>query len=192
MEAPGTTITTRKSLPLWRRVTTRLAASFLAITVLGIVLSGYVQYRELKQDFQQVMGPLVLDIARTGVLLVDGDQHQAVVAKGRNDTPAYAAVRAQLLRIQEANQLEAPVYTLTDVTGENARPAVASQGPESVGKEYRLAPEIRPIARQVLTEGKPAFTPIYSNERGTWMTGFAPIVNRKGKTLAVLDVDHRA
>ena len=192
MDAPETTISARKSLPLWRRVATRLAASFVALTVLGIVLSGYVQYRELKQDFQQVMGPLVLDIARTSVLLVDGDQHQAAVTKGRTDTPAYAAVRAQLLRIQETNQLKEPIYTLTDVTAEKARFAVTSYGQEPVGKEYQLAPEIRPIVQQVLAEGKPAFTSIYSNERGTWLTGFAPIVNRKGKAVAVLNVDYRA
>src|SRR2546426_6873820 len=54
------------------------------------------------------------------------------------------------------------------------------------------SPETQPSLRRVLTEGKPAITPIYSNERGTWVTGFAPIVNRKGKTVAVLNVDHRA
>src|SRR5947209_9682132 len=99
---------------------------------------------------------------------------------------------AQLQRIQQANQLEEPVYTLTSFTGEDGRLAVTSRGQEPVGKEYRLPPEIQPSLRRVLTEGKPAITPIYSNERGTWVTGFAPIVNRKGKTVAVLNVDHRA
>jgi HAMP domain-containing protein len=191
MQALATTVA-RNALPLWRRTASRLAASLLTVAIVGILLSGYLQYRELTHDVQEVTGTLLLNIARTGALLVDGDQHQAVVTRGRNDTPAYAAIRAQLQRIQEANQLKEPVYTLTDVTGEKARLAVTSQGQEPVGKEYLLAPEIRSILRQVVTEGKPAFTPIYSNERGAWMTGVVPIVNRKGKAVALLKVDHRA
>ena len=192
MEAPTTMVVAREGLPLWRRLASRLAVTFLALTTLGILLTGYLEYRELKQDFQRVIGGFLLNIARAGALLLDGDQHQAVVTKGRNDTPAYGALRAQLQRIQQANQLEEPVYTLTSFTGEDGRLAVTSRGQEPVGKEYRLPPEIQPSLRRVLTEGKPAITPIYSNERGTWVTGFAPIVNRKGKTVAVLNVDHRA
>ena len=192
MEAPATTVAPHKPLPLWRRTAPRLAASFLAITIFGILLSGYLQYRELKHDVLNVMGTLLLDIARTGALLVDGDQHQTVVTRGRNDTPAYAAIRGQLQRIQEASQLKEAVDTLTDVTGEKVRLAVTSQGQEPVGKEYPLAPEIRSILRQALTAGKPAFTPIYFNQRGAWITGFVPIVTRKGKAVAVLKVDHRA
>src|SRR5574341_1038918 len=113
--------TRRNPLPLWRRLGVRLVASFLALTALGILLSGYLQYRELQRDLIGVMGKLLLNIARTGALLVDGDQHQAVVAEGRNDTPAYAALRAQLERIQQANQLRDPVYTLTDIAGDKGR-----------------------------------------------------------------------
>ncbi len=185
MDQSAKAMTGRNPLPLWRRVTWRLGASFLALTALGILLSGYLQYRELQRDLLRVMGALLLNIARTGALLVDGDQHQAVVAEGRNDTPAYAAIRAQLERIQEANQLKEPVYTLTDIAGDKGRFGVISQGQEAVGKEYQLAPEIRPILAQVLAGGKPVFTPIYSNEHGTWITGFAPIMNREGKAVAV-------
>ena len=107
MEAPTTMVVAREGLPLWRRLASRLAVTFLALTTLGILLTGYLEHRELKQDFQRVIGGFLLNIARAGALLLDGDQHQAVVTKGRNDTPAYGALRAQLQRIQQANDLAA-------------------------------------------------------------------------------------
>jgi HAMP domain-containing protein len=179
-------------LPIWRRLGWRLGASFLVLTALGILISGLLQYRAQDHFLRQSLGGLLLNIARTGALLVDGDLHQAVVASGRNDTEEYGRLRRQLARIQETNQLRDPLYTLSHVHEEMARFAVISNGQEPVGKEYRLAVAIQPILRRVLDEGVAAYTDIYNNEHGTWITGFAPIRDASGRTVAALDVDFRA
>jgi HD-GYP domain-containing protein (c-di-GMP phosphodiesterase class II) len=179
-------------LPVWRRLGWRLAASFLLLTALGIFLSGLLQYQEQERWVRESLGSLLLNIARTGALLVDGDLHERVVKEGRNDTDAYESIRAKLEQIREKNELGDPVYTLSDVEGKMARFAVISDGEEPVGKQYQLAPEIQPIIHRVLAEGTPAYTNIYTNQHGTWITAFAPIRNRAGKTVAALDVDFRA
>ncbi len=179
-------------LPIWRRLGWRLAASFLLLTALAIFISGFLQYLAQDQWVRRSLGSLLLNIARTGGLLVDGDLHEAVVRSGRNDTTEYERLRAQLQRIQETNRLGDPVYTLSGVEGVRARFAVISHGREPVGKQYDLAPEIRPILQRVLSEGTPAYTDVYTNEHGTWMTAFAPIRNARGQTVAALDVDFRA
>ncbi|MBI3014466.1 MAG: HD domain-containing protein [Candidatus Tectomicrobia bacterium] len=179
-------------LPVWRRLGWRLGASLLLLTALGILLSGLLQYRVQDRLLRQSLGSLLLNIARTGALLVNGDLHQAVVQAGQNDTAAYKTIRAQLLRIQETNRLGDPVYTLSHVGKDRARFAVISHGQEPVGKEYRLAREIQPILNRVLAEGTAAYTDIYRNEHGTWITAFAPIKNAGGHTVAALDVDFRA
>lgn len=179
-------------LPVWRRLGWRLAASFLLLTALGIFLSGLLQYQEQERWVRKSLGSLLLNIARTGALLVDGDLHERVVKEGRNDTDAYESIRAKLEQIREKNELGDPVYTLSDVEGKMARFAVISYGEEPVGKQYQLAPEIQPIIHRVLAEGTPAYTNIYTNQHGTWITAFAPIRNGAGKTVAALDVDFRA
>ncbi len=184
-------MTRRARLPVWRRLAARLAASFLLMTAVTILVSGLLQYRDQSRWVRESLGGLLLNIARTGALLVDGDLHQRVVAEGRKDTPAYEAVRDQLLRIQQANQLGDAVYTLTDMEGKRARFAVVSNGLAPVGLEYRLAPEIQPILARVLRDGVPASTPIYTSSSGTWITAFAPVRNRAGATVAALDVDFR-
>ena len=182
----------RAHLPVWRRLGWRLGASFVLLTALGILLSGLLQYRAEDRSLRQSLGSLLLNIARTGALLVDGDLHQAVVGAGRNDTADYARLREQLRRIQETNRLGDPIYTLSNVEGESARFAVISHGQEPVGKPYMLAAPIRSTLRRVLAEGSAAYTDIYVNEHGTWITAFAPIRNGGGQTVAALDVDYRA
>ena len=179
-------------LPLWRRFGWRLGASFLLLTALGILVSGLLQYRVQDHLLRQSLGGLLLNIARTGALLVDGDLHRNLVDSGRNDTAEYTRLRSQLARIQETNQLADPVYTLSHVQGDMARFAVISNGAEPVGKEYRLAAPIQPILRRVLDQGVAAYTDIYTNEHGTWITAFAPIRDGSGRTVAALDVDFRA
>jgi HD-GYP domain-containing protein (c-di-GMP phosphodiesterase class II) len=170
----------------------RLGASFLLVTAVAIFLSGLLQYQEQERWVRESLGSLLLNIARTGALLVDGDLHERVVKEGRTDTEAYESIRAKLEQVREKNELGDPVYTLSDVEGKMARFAVISHGEEPVGKQYQLAKDIRPILRRVFAEGTAAFTNIYKNQHGTWITAFAPIRNRAGKTVAALDVDFRA
>ena len=71
------------NLPIWRRLAWRLGASFLLLTAIAVLLSGFLQYRAQEQWLRQSLGSLLLNIGRTGALLVDGDLHQAVVAAAR-------------------------------------------------------------------------------------------------------------
>jgi HD-GYP domain-containing protein (c-di-GMP phosphodiesterase class II) len=188
----------RARLPLWRRLAWRLAAALLLLTALGILVSGLLQYRAQEEWVRQSLGSLLLNIARTGALLVDGDLHARVVAEGRTDTPGYTEIWSQLRRIQEANQLADSIYTLAAIEGEMARFAVVSnlardgQGFVPVGLRYRLAPEIQPILKRVLETGQPAYTGLYESSSGTWITAFAPVRDASLRTVAVLDVDYRA
>jgi HAMP domain-containing protein len=188
----------RARLPFWRRLGWRLGASILLLTALGMLVSGLLQYRAQEQWVRQSLGSLLLNIARTGALLVDGDLHQKVMKEGRTDSPEYTEVWAQLRRIQEANQLADAVYTLSDIEGDRAKFAVVSRSGRDardfvpVGLAYRLAPEIQPILKQVLATGRPAYTGIYQSSSGTWITAFAPVRDASLKPVAVLDVDFRA
>ena len=185
-------MTGRARLPIWRRLGWRLTVAVLLLTALGILGSGLLQYRAQERWLRESLGGLLLSIARTGGLLVDGELHKQVVRAGRNDTPEYQALRDRLLLIQETNQLGDAVYTLSNVDGEMARYGVISNGLAPVGQAYRLAPETRAVLGRVLRDGLAGYTGIYTNEDGAWITAFAPIRNRAEQTVAALEVDFRA
>ena len=62
----------RARLPIWRRLGWRLTVAVLLLTAVGILASGLLQYRAQERFLRESLGGLLLNIARTGALLVDG------------------------------------------------------------------------------------------------------------------------
>ena len=179
-------------LPLWRRLAVRLAAAFVLAAGTGILASGYVQYRAQDAELRQSLGALLLNIARTGSLLVDGDLHARLVEDGRPDSVAYGTIRDQLLLVQEANGLGESLYTLTDVQDERARLGAIGNGLGTVGSEYRLVKDVQPVVRRAFAGGTAGHTDVYTGPDGAWISAFAPIRDASQRTVAVLAVDFRA
>jgi len=183
----------RARLPIWRRLGWRLGASFLLLTAVGILLSGFLQYRAQDRWLRKSLGMLLLNISRTGALLVDPSLHAHVEATLTQDSEAYRRVRAALAAIQDANRIGTPIYTLTgfDSTRRQAHFMVTSRGPGMPGEPYPLVSELIEPLGLAFREGVATHTGIYQNQSGTWITAFAPIRDAGGRIFAVLDVDYR-
>jgi class 3 adenylate cyclase len=164
-----------------------------AVTLLGIGLVGLLIYQRHKQVLEETLGTLLLNIARTGVLLIDPALHAEVEATLTQDSEAYRRLRTALAAIQDENRVETPIYTLTgfDAAARQAHFMVTSRGPGYPGEPYPLVPALlEPIGRAFL-EGVGTYTHIYENQSGTWITAFAPIRDANGRVFAVLDVDYQ-
>ena len=194
MERVGATAPPRaRRLPLWRRLAWRLGAAFLAVTAVAILVGGGLQYRAQAAGIRDSLGALLLNIARTGALLVDPALHLEVQLTRTTDSEAYRYLRRMLAAIQDANQVETPIYTLSDYEplARRARFVVTSRGPGLPGEPYPLVPELIPALERTFGEGVPSTTPIYHNQSGTWLTAFAPVKGVDGRTIAVLEVDYK-
>ena len=179
-------------LPVWRRLGWRLGASFLLLTALAVFISGFLQYRAQDQWVRGSLGSLLLNIARTGALLVDPGLHREIEATRTQNSDAYRRLRAALAAIQDENRIVTPLYTLTDfdAAGRQARFMVTSRGPGLPGERYPLVPALLEPLGRAFREGFATHTDIYRNQSGTWITAFAPIRDTGGRVFAVLDVDY--
>ncbi len=186
-------LTKRARLPIWRRLSWRLGASFLLLTALGILLSGLLQYRAQEQELRENLGSMLLHIASTGTLLVDPQLHAQVESTLTQNSDAYRSIRTALAKIQDTNYIETPIYTLTGFSAshQQAHFMVTSRGSGLPGETYHLAPELLKPLGQTFNEGIATYTPIYQDQAGTWITAFAPIRDAQGRVFAVLDVDYR-
>jgi len=184
---------TTSPLRPWQRLSVRLAALFVAVTLLGIGVVGSLIYQQQKRELEETLGSFLLNIARTGALLVDPAQHAQVEATLRQDSEGYGGVRAALAAIQDENGVETPIYTLTDFdpAARQARFMVMSRGPGVPGEAYDLVPALLEPLAQAFREGRATRTHVYENQHGTWITAFAPIRDPRGRVRAVLDVDYR-
>jgi HAMP domain-containing protein len=191
---PGSVTPTRgRRLPVWRRLGWRLGAAFVAVTALGILVSGGLQYRAQADATRASLAALLLNIARTGTLLIDPALELEVQLTRSSESEAYRHLRRTLAAIQDANEVATPIYTLSDYepAARQARFVVTSRGPGAPGEPYPLVPELIPALERAFGEGVPTTTPIYRNQHGTWLTAFAPIKGADGRTIAVLDVDYK-
>ncbi len=191
-------MTTQHGLPTaplrpWQRLSVRLAALFVAVTLLGIGVVGVLIYQQQKREVEETLGTFLLNIARTGVLLIDPALHAEVEATLRQDSEAYRRLRATLAAIQDENRVETPIYTLTgfEPAARRARFMVTSRGPGLPGEVYDLVPALLEPLGRAFREGVATRTPVYDNEHGTWITAFAPVRDARGRVRTVLDVDYR-
>jgi class 3 adenylate cyclase len=170
----------------------RLAAAFVALTLLAVGLVGAVVYERQKKDVEETIGVLLLNASRTGVLLIDPAAHAEVQRTLRRDSPAYRRVRDALAVIDRELLLSSPAYTLArfDAAARRATLVVASRGTEAPGTAYPLAPEVVEPLGWTFEDGIARFTGIYRNARGTWITAFAPVVTPDGRAVAVLVIDY--
>src|SRR5574341_2652982 len=173
----------------WERLSIRVALLFVAVTLVGIGLVGFLIYQQQKRELEETLGGFLLSIARTGVLLIEPALHAEVEATLTQESEAYRRLRATLAAIQDENRVETPIYTLTDfnAAARQARFMVTSRGPGLPGEPYALVPDLMEPLGRAFREGVATHTRVYTNEHGTWITAFAPIRDAGGRIPAVLD-----
>ncbi len=176
----------------WQRLSVRLAALFAVVTLLAVGAVGLFTYERHQRDVQDTVGTQLLNIARVAGLLVDPGLHARVQATLDPNSEAYRELQKRLVTIQNEVLLTAPIYTLTDFdpASRRAKVVVVSDGPGGPGDPYTVAPELIDPLRWTFDDGVARYTHIYTNPRGTWITAFAPIVDRSGRAISVVKVDY--
>jgi class 3 adenylate cyclase len=196
-----------------------MVAAFVLVTVFAIGLAALLLFRgladvpllgrlEAVRDFQglhqvleEVVSAKLLNLARTGVLLIDPVAQAEAQRLSDQESEAYRRVQAALASIRQASELTTPIYTLTDYdpTTQRARVVVVSDADESLqpGTLLAVGPEAAQILGWTFEDGFARSTPIYQKwdaerrQREQWMTAFAPIVDATGQTIAVVAVEHQ-
>ena len=198
-----------------------MVAAFVLVTVFAIGLAALLLFRgladvpllgrlEAVRDFQglhqvleEVVSAKLLNLVRTGVLLIDPVAQAEAQRLLDQESVAYRRVRAALASIRKASELTTPIYTLTDYdpAARRARVVVVSDADEALQLQPGALLPVGPEAAQVLgwtfEDGFARSTPIYwkwnpeRRQREQWMTAFAPIVDTTGKTIAVVAVEHQ-
>ncbi len=206
-------------LRLWQRLSVRMVAAFVLVTVFAIGLAALLLFRgladvpllgrlEAVRDFQglhqvleEVVSAKLLNLARTGVLLIDPVAQVEAQRLSDQESEAYRRVQAALASIRKASELTTPIYTLTDYdpATQRARVVVVSDADEALqpGALFAVGPEAAQILGWTFEDGFARSTLIYwkwnaeRRQREQWMTAFAPIIDATGQTIAVVAVEHQ-
>ena len=169
----------------WDRLGLRLAVVFAVVTVLAVGLVGGVIYQRQKREVEDTVGTQLLNISRVAALMVDPALHAEVQRTRRQDSEAYARISKTLATIKGEVLLTTPIYTLTDYDAQarQARVMVSSGGPSVPGELYPWSPKSPSRSGGRFEDGVARYTRAYRNQRGTWISAFAPIVDAAGRSI---------
>ncbi len=163
---------------------------FSLIILVVTVLTGYLSFHRAKNSLEDEMGRTLMAVARTGVLMIDGDLHAALKSPEDEATEAYRQIKRVLQQIKEQNDATY-VYTMAMIDEERVMFVVDAEEDEEsmshLGDEYENGMEKE---MKSAFEGESSYTSeFYTDEWGTFKTGYAPIKDSSGEVVAILGID---
>jgi class 3 adenylate cyclase len=173
--------------PLFLKIS---GASFLVVTVM-LAFIGVVARRDQRMDLQDKFGLTLQHIAQTAALFVDGDAHERIHNNADANGADFKMLRDQLDRVRRENKLkEDQIYTLRPRADGMLEFVVMLQDKTFIGDSYKPPPAPAEKVQWTLKDGSPRYTEIYTDQNGSYVSGYAPIRDHDGKVVALLEVDY--
>jgi len=177
---------------VFNRLETRLAVGFVGLALVTAAILTTTLFLTARQQIREMTRERLHDAVGLAALQVDGHLHTTLQAPADEETEAYREIR-QVLR--NARDSATDVYfTYTLRRGEDGLYRFIVDAEESeeelshLGDVYDTPSEELVARYDFLTEPF-VETDFYVDEWGTWLSGYAPILNADGELEAVLGMD---
>jgi hypothetical protein len=147
--------------------------------------------REMRRQVISDLQNELQSIASTGALQIDGELIKQIRSADDAKSPAFAALRETIARIRDANGIgESHIYTFyrDAADRDKVRFGVMTHAQPFVGDPYELRDEMR----TTFERGVPQMTDLYTDVNGEYISAYAPIRDRGGSVVAILEVDKPA
>ncbi|MFN8383509.1 MAG: methyl-accepting chemotaxis protein [Anaerolineales bacterium] len=169
---------------------TRLTIGFIAVSVLSAAMFAgalyYFYHKQVREDFRSNL----LHTVALASLQVNGDDHSLIKTPADTSSPQYKSIHQTLVQIHDAaNSIEYPytmrlnekgkIYFVIDSTNDE---------PSSFGDIYNDPGDA--LKTNFATLREPIVeNDFYTDEWGTWLSGYAPIYRSDGEIDGVIGID---
>ena len=175
------------------RTKVALAMATVAALVVAAILGTNFHFRraQLLQEFQA----FVRGTAGTTALSLDGDAVSSIQSPDDASSPAFQKARNILEHSRQVNRLaESEMYILRPVS--LASPfetefVVMLQKKTFIGSRYTIPAANRAQFLEAWRTKMPTSSDAYEDENGRWISGYAPVLNREGEPVAMIEADAR-
>lgn len=168
--------------------------SLIFITLLVIVLlviTYFIYQRAIMQQKEELRGK-ILSLAKLASMLIDGDKHSQIKPQiNSQGTALYKELKTVLKKIRDIDPLIDSVYTMVRTEKENIWMFVVDSGDKRgiiayCGERY----DVSGLPQMQLAFNMPSVDKELSQDRwGIWLSGYAPIHNQGGQTVAIVGLD---
>lgn len=175
------------------RTKVALAMATVAALVVAAILGTNFHFRraQLLQEFQA----FVRGTAGTTALSLDGDAISSIHSPNDASSLAFQKARNILEHSRQVNRLaESEMYILRPVR--LASPfetefVVMLQKKTFIGSRYAIPAANRAQFLEAWKTKVPTSSDAYEDENGRWISGYAPVLNRAGEPVAMIEADAR-
>lgn len=167
------------------------------VLVFGVsCATGYVVYQSALKGLKEEVQASLSHTAGTAANLIDGDLHQQITEPEQKGSALYEEARAQLFAILKANPNIAFIYTLIPIDGRYyfiLDSKIIAEGEEDdtsdVMEEYT---DYTDTLKQAIETREPLVEDeFYTDDWGTFLSGYAPLYNQQGDYIGIVGVDIR-
>jgi len=171
------------------------AKIMLSITIVALVVAAamvatqyYLRKKQLLEEFQF----FVRSVAGTASLSLNGSEIMAIHSNDDVQTPAFQRARTFLEQVRMINNLsEQEIYILRPTRPDSFETefVVMLQEKTFVGDRYTIPEPCREHFSATWRYRRPHSTGIYTDEHGTWISGYAPVLDEQRNVVAIVEVD---
>lgn len=173
------------------------------VAIIGISVADYFLWKEAKNILREVSRQKLMALASSSAALVDPEKHEKIINKSDEKGRNYKKIQSTLGKITGSNPEIYDIYTIRksqngevvwsyvvgvyDTYDKNQDGIIQPyERGIRVGEEINVAnfPEL-----QNAFYGPNADHNIHCNDRGCWLSGYAPVKDVHGESIAVLGVD---
>ena len=163
-------------------------ALIFSVVILSLITGQhYFKRKEVARRFGQTLQTIVQNYAPS----ISGDDLQAIQKKGDEQLEEFKQIQAQLSNIRALNHLDEDlIYILKPTQGEQWVFQVMLQEETFIGDLYTPPLKLKRAYREALA-GNSAYSKIFQDDHGSFISGVAPIRDSKGNIVALLEADFR-
>ncbi|HNT22960.1 MAG TPA: GAF domain-containing protein [Anaerolineales bacterium] len=169
----------------------RLTLSFALVVIVAVGLVTLIFYLVVRQQLRQDIKDLLLDAVAIASLQIDGDLHATLLDPSQEGGPEYTQIRQVMQSIRDAGQDFRFVYTMRVGAGQAVFVVDAEDNPDDISHLGDVYDDINPelLPRLSRITGPIVEEEFYTDQWGTFLSGYAPVYASDGRVECVLGID---
>lgn len=172
----------------FEKLAVRLVISFSVVVAIVLLIMGYVLYKGITLNFENLTKENMVNTAKAAAQLIDIEKHEKLVSIGDMKSPAYVSEKEKLQKLQKEIGVKY-IYTLRKNDNKTTFVIDAAESDAAeIGKEYDMLPAMEQAFSGVAQADKE----FYTDEWGVFLSSYAPIKNASGTVVAIVGVDVEA
>ena len=189
-------MTVEKAAPKYTKLRTLLAVSFALLGIASAGLATFATYQNARAQLRQDIREHLRDAVSLASLQVNGDNHATLTNPSQEGNYTYMQIKRELQRIRDtvrnAGTYIRFVYTMRQQPDGSIIFVVdAEESPEDISHLGDVYSDAGPVlTNNFSTMDHPIVEDdFYTDQWGTWLTGYAPFYTSNGKREGILGMD---